>query len=132
MRNKRGWIRVLEVFLAILIVMGALLVGVSDLNANIDSDDQIYEIQRDILELINKNDKLRDDIMVRNKANVKDYIEKLIPENWDFDINICDLSDNCNNPTGIFNQDVFVTEIMIAANLINNDPKKLKFFVWMK
>ena len=129
--DKRGWIRVLEVFLAILIVMGALLVGVSDLNSNQDSDIQIYEKQREILELINKNEGLRDDIIGGVNSNVNLFIEELIPNYWEFETKICKLKQNCSKPTAYYG-DVYSTEIMIAASLRNNNPKKLRFFVWME
>ena len=133
--DRRAWIRILEVFLAILLIIGSVLVIMARKAPEAEISDEIYQKQRQILDIISKNDSLRKDIIIGNNAEVNQVISKLVPNSWNFTTNICDINFNCPNPIGadkIIDKDVYATEVLITSNLTYYNPKKLRFFVWMK
>ncbi|MDP3027633.1 MAG: hypothetical protein Q8N63_08055 [Nanoarchaeota archaeon] len=133
--DRKAWIRILEVFLAILLIIGSMLVIMIRKAPEIEISDEIYQKQRQILDIISKNESLRNDIIIGNNAKVNQIISKLVPNSWNFTTNICNISLNCPNPIGaekIIDKDVYATEVIITSNLTYYNPKKLRFFVWMK
>ena len=136
MKNKRGWIKILEVFLAILLIMGSMLIIISRKAPETDISDEIYAKQRQILDIISKNNSLRDDIVAGNSIKVNQAISALVPNSWNFTTSICNINDMCNNPASsdlsLYEQNVYSTEVVVTSNLTSYSPKKLRFFVWMK
>ena len=133
--DRKAWIRILEAFLAILLIIGSILVIMSRKAPETNISDEIYAKQRQILDIISKNDSLRNDIIIGNNARVNQVISKTAPNVWNFTTNICDINLNCPNPAGadeIIDKDIYVTEVLVTSNLTHYSPKKLRFFVWMK
>ena len=130
--DKKAWLRIVEAFLAVLIVIGAVLTILARQDPTTDISEGVYEKQRQILDVISKNDSLRADIILGNNDNVNSTIQNMIPSSWDFATNICDLDQTCPNPGGYEDKAVFSTEIIVTSTLTDYSPKKLRFFVWGK
>ena len=133
--DRKAWIRILEVFLAILLIIGSVLVIMNRKAPETDISDEVYQKQRQILNIISKDDSLRSDILVGNNAAVNETISKLVPNSWNFSTNICPINVVCANPVGsetLIEKNVYATEVLITSNLTYYNPKKLRFFVWMK
>ena len=130
----RAWVRIVEAFLAILIISTALFVLIAKSPAVADIDEEIYEKQRQILNVISKNDALRNDIVNGDNAEVNNTISEMISSSWNFETNICDINSVCPNPeSGLeLDKQVYSTEVVISSTLTDYIPKKLRFFVWMK
>ena len=125
--DRKAWIRILEVFLAILLIIGSMLLIISRKAPETDISDEIYQRQRQILDVISKNDSLRDDIIIGNNVKVDDTISKLVPNNWNFTTNICDINLNCPNlidADELYEKNVYATEVLITSNLTYYSPKK--------
>ena len=133
-KERKGWLRIVEAFLAVLIIIGAVIVILARQEQGPDISDSVYEKQRQILELISKNDDLRAEIVSDSgdKTKVDNFILNLIPSSWDFTTKICELNDICSRPGGYENKEVYATEIIITSTLTQYSPKKLRFFVWAK
>ena len=130
--NRKALIRILEAFLAVLIVMGGILFIMARNQTVPDIGDDVYNKQRQILDIIVNDDDLRIDIINGDNLNVNESISKLIPPIWAFSTNICGLDDICPNPLNIYDRDIYATEHVVSSTLDNYAPKKLRFFVWMK
>jgi len=133
--DRRAWIRILEAFLAILLIIGSVLVIINRKAPEANISDEIYAKQRQILDIISKNDSLRSDILVGKNVSVSQAISKLAPNSWNFTINICNINDMCANPIGseiLYEKNVYAIEVLVTSNLTYYSPKKLRFFVWMK
>ena len=64
MMNKRGWIRIVEAFLAILLVTAVLVIVVNQQNTKQnDSSSKVYNYEIYILRIIELNDTLRNQII---------------------------------------------------------------------
>jgi len=130
--DRKAWLRIVEAFLAVIIVLGAVLVILSKQPPEKDISEDVYEKQRAILDVISKNDDLRAEIIEENNTQVNNTIQNLIPSSWEFATNICELDDICPNPRAYENKEVYATEVVITSTLEKYNPKKLRFFVWGK
>ena len=131
--DKKAWIRIVEVLIAILIITGAVLVTLSKQDNKKDISNEVYQTQRYVLDIISKNDSLRNEIISGQNTQVNNTISKMIPATWNFETRICNLNDICNSDaTPLGSVEIYVSEVMITTNLTQYNPQKLRFFVWMK
>jgi hypothetical protein len=130
--NKKAWLRILEAFLAVLIILSAVLIIMVRQTPKIDISEEVYETQRQVLDIISKNNSLRNDILIQENTKINTLIYDLIPKNWNYSTSICNISLICPNPSQIYETEVYTTEIIITSNLTKYSPKKLRFFVWSK
>jgi len=136
MKNKKAWIRITEAVISILIVLGAVLVITSNQVEKIDISDVVYEKQVNLLEIISKNESLRNEVIGGETGGetekINEFILKNIPNTWSFTTNICEVDEICNDGTPN-DRDVYVSETIISANLTDYPEaitRKLRFFVW--
>lgn len=130
MRNKKGWLRIVEAFIAVMIVASVLIILAVRVPKQ-DRTESIHNIQRNILEQISLNDSLRGEILQNNKTNTESYIKKNLPVYLNSTIRICEVNEICGM-TSYVEKEIYGDEILITANLTSYQPKKLKFFVWEK
>jgi len=128
--NKRGWLRIVEAFLAVLIILSAVLIIMSKQDVVEDSSDNIAEVQNKILEIISKNDILRGEILAEDKTGVIAEISLMLPKNLNFTIGICKVNDACGSEGIPYDKSVYTKEILITSTLSKYEPKKLRLFVW--
>ncbi|VVB79258.1 Uncharacterised protein [uncultured archaeon] len=150
--NKRGWIRIVEAFIAVLLVTGVLLIlinqgylgkGKSDYSA------KIYDAQIAVLREIQIDSTLRAEILNVNPIPVSSDQTGLFPVNVLKKINdriteyqylnctasICGLDKICPQPdTTNKEKDVYAQGVAISAepNLPEFSPRQLKLFCWTK
>ena len=129
--NKKGWLKIVEAFLAVLIVLTAAIIVMSKQTQKTDMAENVYKKQRDVLSIVVRNDSLREKIILNDNYAVDEVISKFIPTNWGFATRICNITDICNTDTPN-DRDVYATEVLVTSTLREYSPKKLKFFVWIK
>jgi len=143
-KDKHGWIHLVEVFLAILLLAGVLLVvgtqnslkeNKSALQTRISGEE--IEILRDI-EL---NNAFRTEIMNVNLGslpvewsnfgsglpNVMNRISELAPKDFNCQAKLCLINEDCklsNPPAG----DVYAKSVIISSDLDTYSPRELKLF----
>jgi hypothetical protein len=130
--NKRAWLRILEAFLAVVIVLSAVLIIMVKQKPKTDISEEVYEKQRQVLDIISKNNSLRNDILIKDNIRIDNLIYDLVPKNWNYSTSICNISLICPNPVQVYETEVYTTEIIVTSNLTKYAPKKLRFFVWEK
>lgn len=139
--RKNGWVRIVEAFVAILIITGIVLMTLDkDYIKKEDPSPKIYAVENSILENIQNNQTLRDKVVnmtplpvewVNISQGIKDKIQGTIPSYLDCKAKICALSDVCLlNET--LEKDVFARGVVISGNLTFYAPKQLKIFCWEK
>jgi len=132
--NKKGFLRIIEAVIGILIIMTAVLIIASNRVDNVDISDEVYEKQRYILDSISNNEDMRLEIIKDKTILTNSFISKNIPGSWNFTTNICEVDEVCNQGTPN-DRDVYVSETIISATLKdypNDESRKLRFFVWRK
>ncbi len=128
--NKRGWIRIVEAFLAVLIILSAFLFFASKQTTINDPSADIYDREKQILEIISKNDDLRNKVIVGNETTINNEISRLVPTNWKYNARICGIDDICSYQGDYMNKEIYSSEIIITSTLTEYNPKKLRLFVW--
>ncbi len=135
MHNKRGWIKIIEAFIAILLVAGVLLfvinkgyVGKRDISG------RVYEAQVAILREIELEEGLRTQILNANLGGVVpqavlDKIEQRKPDYLTCDGKICGLDAICELDSYI-EKDIYAQSVAIVADKDNFEPRQLKLFCW--
>jgi len=144
MKNKRGWIRVVEAFVAILIIAGVLLVVVNKgYIGKQEPSEKIYEVELSILQEIEKDSELREQILSatlvneiswidfeeNNLKDVKDRINLRKPSYLECEAKICAVNKICSLDKYI-EKSVYAQPIIISATLQNYNPRQLKLFCW--
>lgn len=144
--NKRGLVRIIEAFIAVLLVAGVLLFVVSK-NNDISGarEEKIEDLQRSVLQEIARNDQFRAKILALNDemeitstqpaeltdiwTQIRDRIDKGSSGSLDFRVKVCKLENICalnNYPE----TDVYSKSIAITSNITDYSPKQLKLWVW--
>jgi len=143
MINKKGWIRIIEAFVAILLVAGVVLVVIGRGNFQREDISQIvHDAEFSILREIQLNDTLREEILGTNGTiewkdfpsqapKTRDKIESRIPSYLECSANICRTSDPCFLAEEQ-ERDVYAETVIITSNLQTFNPRLLKLFCWEK
>ena len=140
--NKGGWIKIVEAFVAILLITGVVLVIISEEPlVNSDLSLEIYESQLITLRDIQMNNDLRSSVLGVSTplesddagfpADVKDRIQYFSLDYLECKAKICELESTCdlNNPP---EKEIYAQAVAITSNLTEYDPKQLKLFCWRK
>ena len=131
-KDIKAWLRIVEAFIAILIVMGVVLVVLSNQSSGANISESVYEKQRQILNIISKNNEMRAYVLAGNNVEINNFISDMVPASWNYATEICDLDSICNSAQTPNDKEVYTTEVVITSTLTQYSPKKLRFFVWMK
>lgn len=134
--NKRGWMRIVEATIAVMIVIGFVLTYTAKIKK---ADEDLTHIVTPVLEEIAESNSLRANILSDNPdfTMLNDFVDARITNpKLDYMIKVCNLNDICgldsmpNNVAG----DVFAVERVISATPVQGDfkPKKIKIFLWRK
>lgn len=145
--NKRGWLKVIESFIAILLVITIVLVVIS--NKNIRRDDAslaFYNTEKSILKEIQLNSTLRSEIVntpegtevgeIDFPEQTRLKIEARTPSQINCTAKICSPSDICLltddkiTELGIKEKDVYAESVMITSTVDTFSPRVLKLFCW--
>ncbi len=152
--EKKGWIRIVEAFIAIMLITSTLLIVINNnsiRNKNVSS--KTYEAELLILREIEIDDNLRKDILSANLTeiyplkeslpiswiefdnpvlglqNVKKRIINRIPNYLECEAKICRPDKICPLDKDI-KKEVYAKSIIIAATLTQYGPRQLKLFCW--
>ncbi len=145
--NKRGWIRIVEAFIALMLITGALLIVINKgYIGKKDISEQVYSVQIAVLREIQLDDDLRasilnikeDELPVEWKdfenyglEEVKNKIIERTPEYLYCEGKICKLDVVCSQEEFV-ERDVYAQSVAIAANLEKYSPRQLKLFCWVR
>lgn len=125
---RRGWLRILEAFIAIILIAGFLTVIYSlNVDKNRDSE-EIYDFQKTILNEIANNPNLRNSVLEEDYLPILDFVKNKIPDGFEYKIKICRIDRLCNLDE--YRENTYSSERVISANLDEYSPKKLKIFMW--
>lgn len=135
-KNKKAWLKVVEAFIAILIIIGTILYIMNTFAPKKDISESVYEKERYILDSITKEELLRAKILNApidsSDTTVDLTIKNMIPNAWDFETKICDLNSICESIKSPRDRDIYVSEIVVSSNTQKYEPRKIRLFVWMK
>lgn len=129
MVNKRGWVRIAEAFIAILLITGVLIYVYNQNKPESTKDRELNNFASVLLDQVTSDVSLRQEILIENISKVQDFIYARIPSGLNFTVKICTIDDICNPDK--FRPEVYVSEKIVSANLTMYAPKKIRLFLWV-
>jgi hypothetical protein len=148
MQGKGGFLRILEAFIAIAIIAGAMsFIYVSQIQGP-DQEESANQLIRIVLEKISSETDLRNSVLGGNVSGLKLEVDKFIPTSGELDyhFSICPLNEICKcDLMGLENEgfyeggvdcpeegDIFSDEISVSVTLdqVGIEPKVIRLFVW--
>jgi len=127
--NKKGFLRIIEASVAILIIIGVLFVFFNQQKAQVQERADLAERARDILEEISQNVTLRSAILNEQIDVVNNSIRDKIPEAYlMFEFRICEVDNVCGQSSYVGN--VYSAERSISSTITEFGPKKIRLFIW--
>lgn len=134
--NKRGWIRITEAVVAILIMASVLIVLYTNNAPQVSFSSYVSDLQIRILGDIADSSTLRNEVLASSEAGnttaLVSFVGNSTPSNFNFAVRVCSLT-NSACPLGFsVNQEVFVEDRIISSNLTKYEPKMLRLFIWEK
>ena len=144
--NKKGWIRILEAFISILLVTTVLLILINKgFIGKQDISSDIYEVELSILREIQLDGELRGKILQadplpigwgdfesENLGDVKNKIRSRSPNYLECQAKVCEITDVCDLTEGFVDKDIYAQSVTITANLETYNPRQVKLFCWVK
>lgn len=130
--NKKGWLRIVEAFIAIMLIMAVLLVVIQRQRVAMNSNEEIQVKQRDIINMIVRDDSLRSEILSWKATQTSEKVKYLVPAGYNYSIELCNYTEFCalnfTVPTTVYSD-----ETIIVSNLthyVPNEAVKIKLFFW--
>lgn len=138
--NKRGWIRIVEASIAILIIFTVIFAVAEKRKAPTESD--LSEIVNPLLEEIAQDVALREVILKDTSSSttaeetITSFLsDRITSPNIGFDARICNYDEYCGLdkiPEGAKGSIYADSRIITATIDIGTTPKKLNLFLWAK
>lgn len=147
-KNKKGFVKIIEASIAVLIIASILLILINqNVSQTEDIEERIYDIQDSVFREIQLNDSLREEIVnvedsdlpveweefddgiVPELEGIKNKIETRIPSNLECVAKLCNPSNNCELNEDI-EENVYSRDLILAATLETYNPRRLKLFCW--
>ena len=144
-KNKRGWIKMVEAFVAIVLITTVLLLVLNQTKFQEKTlTERIYEEEIEILRIIQLDETLREDIMgvsfndlpilwtdfdSNDLTDAKSKIEDKTPPGLVCVANLCSLEDACLLGEEVSEQ-VYVQQALISSDLNDFSMRKIKLFCW--
>ena len=140
MKNKKGFIRIIEAIFAILLIMGAVLIILTNNIQSSDISEEVYEKQRYILNIIGNNEDMRNEIITYDPEEdpngqlieTRAFITNSIPNSWKFNVCVKSVDEICSPPDIPTDKEIYVSETIISSSLSHDykGAKKLRLFIW--
>jgi hypothetical protein len=133
LKNKRGWLKIFEAFLAVLLIMGFLLITLSRQDVGNNEASEIGKLQRSVLTSIDNDPILRNQVLINDTSGSIIFINKLKPVGFNYSLQVCNPLDICPLNTSsdiIANKQIYANSILITSNLTYYNQRQLKLFFW--
>lgn len=131
--NNKGWLRILEAVIAVLIIISAVLIVVQ--SKKTQREQAFCNILPSLLEEIAKNESMRKIILAGDERIVEQYAEdKIRDPSLVFKAEICNPEEPCilQKSGGLEKVDICAEQRIISTSQNQTDfsPKKLKVFLF--
>jgi len=144
-KNKKGWIKIIEAFIALLLITSALLIVVQKgYTGKKDISEKVYEAQLAVLREIQLDTSLREKILDNSLvlpyevtsislSEIYTLVNSQMPDYLDCTIAICELDSVCGAPLATpLDKDIYAQAVAIATTPTNSNLRQLKLFCWRK
>lgn len=136
--NNKGWIKIVEAFISIMLVASIFLIVLNKESENKDDDfPRIHEAEIAILREIQLDNDLRNEILGENPGSDglswTGFPNEKVPNYLNCVARICNVGYLCilQNPpqTDLYSESIMISTTLQATKF---DPRQLKLFCWKK
>ncbi|MEK6852979.1 MAG: hypothetical protein AABX59_03810 [Nanoarchaeota archaeon] len=132
--DKKGFVRILEAAIAIIIILLFIyfITVPTFIRKSESQQEEIYKFELSILEEISETPSLREAVLNEDTTTIDSYVKaKLQEKNLQGAASICEINEVCiaqNLPT----QDIYVKETIISTTLEAQSlqPKRIAIYAW--
>lgn len=138
--KKRGWIRILEAVLAIILVSSVLIYVVVKNQVNVQNEklaERVANLQDNVLDGIAQSSTLRNATLNSNFSLLEEYVISQLDGSFNYSLGICEIRAPVCPPQSPYREsqitttsDLFVDERIISSTLDNYNPKILRLYIW--
>ncbi len=138
--EKKGWLIVVEAFVAVILVAGVLITVIESRSKTNDIPENVYRNQIEIINGIKASESLRSSVLGISSgnlpvsyndslfpANIKSSIEGKKPAYLNCEAKICAIDQDCV-PSNSSAMEVYVVQSAIFANSSLYNPRKIALF----
>ena len=134
--NKKAWLRIVEAFIAVLIILGVILYIMSISSPKNDISPAVYEKEKYILDFVSKNEQLRERVLTTplddSSPVINNAIKEMISSSWDFETKVCSLDSVCGSVRAPGDREIYSSEIVVTSSNNRYELRKLRLFIWEK
>lgn len=129
--NKKAWLRIVEAFIAIILILSVAIVVYSKNIEQPRRADEIYNLEKVILDEISFEENLRNAVLAGQNETLENFVEgKMAGRSFNYSIKICSIEDICSLP--YYKKEIYAKDRIISSNLSLYLPKKIKIFIWIE
>lgn len=130
MMNKRGWLRIFEAVISIMLVTSVVLVLYSK-QQKTDISDQIYSLEKKVLDEISYNESLRNSALSGDNTTLTNFAISKVPKIFNTSISVCDLNlESYCRLSLVVDKNIYVSESVLSSNITSYSPKRVRIYVW--
>ncbi|MFH1801365.1 MAG: hypothetical protein ABH804_00830 [archaeon] len=141
--NRRGWIRIIEAFTAVLLIAGVSLLVINEGNITGIKSSKVYDLEISIIQEIQHSNDLRDAVLdatlpvewedfdSEGLTEVKNKIYEKSESYLECEAKLCELDDACVFSKTI-EKNVYAQRGFFSASASKYSPRQLKIFCWEK
>lgn len=128
--NKKGWLKIVEAFVAILLIMVvALIVISSGQTGQQDVSEKIYEAEVNVMKEVFSTYTAEEIADIEKEPEIGTYINNRIPNYLQCETRVCDINDEeCEPITQLAEDESLYVQIIPVIEA----DKKLKLFCWIR
>jgi hypothetical protein len=144
-KNKKAWVKILEVFVSIMIMSAAIVLFLNQNSFYKDNTEgEFNEKMEYVLRTIQRDNQLRGEILDASLpvewedfegsglTNTRTEIITKMPGNFNCSAKVCYLEDDCLNLNTPSDKNTYSITGYISADLDTYSPRQLKLFCWRK
>jgi hypothetical protein len=134
--KKKGWLRIVEAVISILLISGVLLSLYSANADKFETSSYALNVQKELLRDVYTDETLRRAVLNNSVAKLDSYLDANVRYGFTGGFEVCDLglSNSC-----IFDregmvpdlEEVFVEDTIIAAEYDVYSPKEVRLYLWL-
>jgi hypothetical protein len=140
-KNKKGWIKVVEAVIAIVALIGILTIIIEAQRAGVQTNSIYEEKSLEILKGVQINDTLRNEVILENTLPIdsnnasfppllKSYLNEVNLKTANCTMMICSVNETCVVTAS--QQEIYSKDVIITATKDYYNPKRLKIFCLKK
>mgnify|MGYP001581696979 CR=1 FL=1 len=132
MVSSRGFARLVELIIALVVIMAILLITYQR-NKPEQNGVDVSEVARDILKEVASDNSLRNEIILAQTDTTQIpqtilFVNNSLPDYLNFEIRACEVSSVCGQSTYVGN--VYSAERVFGATTTGFNTVKLRLFIW--